>query len=85
MNVDGILVAALAETMARALVQSCKAGIGENFAASVLHQHQMLRCDCWRCCKGYFHSGLCPADQRPIAKLFNEMVKSRYSIHAPDL
>jgi ABC-type branched-subunit amino acid transport system substrate-binding protein len=30
MNVDGIMVAALAETMARALMQSYEAGIGED-------------------------------------------------------
>ena len=30
LNVDGIMVAALAETMARALVQSYEAGIGED-------------------------------------------------------
>jgi ABC-type branched-subunit amino acid transport system substrate-binding protein len=32
----------------------------------------------------FFAAAYAAADQRPIAKLFNEMVKSRYGIHAPD-
>ena len=58
-NVNGVMIAALAETMARALVQSYEAGIF--FAAA------------------YSHS-----DKRPIARMFNEMTRTRYGIHAPD-
>ncbi len=32
----------------------------------------------------FFAAAYAAADTRPIARLFNEMVRSRYGIHAPD-
>jgi branched-chain amino acid transport system substrate-binding protein len=87
MNVDGILVAALAETMARALVQSYEAGIGEDVRriGSSSASNAPVPKIAGDAAKGvFFTAAYAAADQRPIAKLFNEMVKSRYGIHAPD-
>ena len=32
----------------------------------------------------FFTAAYAAADKRPIARLFNEMVRKRYNIHAPD-
>ena len=87
MNVDGVLVAALAETMARALVQSYEAGIGEEVRriGSSSASNAPVPKIAGDAAKGvFFSAAYAAADQRPIAKLFNEMVKTRYGIHAPD-
>ena len=83
MNVDGILVAALAETMARALVQSYEAGIGEDVRriGSSSASNAPVPKIAGDAVKGvFFAAAYAAADQRPIAKLFNEMVKQRYDI-----
>jgi len=87
MNVDGIMVAALAETMARALVQSYEAGIGEGVRriGSSSASNAPVPKIAGDAVKGvFFSAAYAAADTRPIAKLFNEMVKTRYGIHAPD-
>jgi branched-chain amino acid transport system substrate-binding protein len=87
MNVDGIMVAALAETMARALMQSYEAGIGEDvrrIGSSSASNAPVPRI-AGDAVKGvFFTAAYAAADQRPIAKLFNAMVKDKYGIHAPD-
>ena len=87
MNVDGIMVAALAETMARALMQSYEAGIGEDvrrIGSSSASNAPVPRI-AGDAVKGvFFTAAYAAADQRPIAKLFNAMVKDKYDIHAPD-
>jgi len=87
MNVDGILVAALAETMARALVQSYEAGIGEDVRriGSSSASNAPVPKIAGDAAKGvFFTAAYAAADNRPIAKLFNEMTRQRYGIHAPD-
>ena len=87
MNVDGILVAALAETMARALVQSYEAGIGEGVRriGSSSASNAPVPKIAGDAAKGvFFTAAYAAADNRPIAKLFNEMTRQRYGIHAPD-
>ena len=87
MNVDGIMVAALAETMARALMQSYEAGIGEDvrrIGSSSASNAPVPRI-AGDAVKGvFFTAAYAAADQRPIAKLFTAMVKDKYDIHAPD-
>jgi len=87
MDVDGILVAALAETMARALVQSYEAGIGEEVRriGSSSASNAPVPKIAGDAAKGvFFTAAYAAADNRPIAKLFNEMTRQRYGIHAPD-
>ncbi|MBL6623046.1 MAG: ABC transporter substrate-binding protein [Alphaproteobacteria bacterium] len=87
LNVDGIMVAALAETMARALVQSYEAGIGADVRriGSSSASNAPVPKIAGDAVKGvFFSAAYSAADQRPIAKLFNEMVRARYGIHAPD-
>ena len=87
MEVDGILVAALAETMARALVQSYEAGIGEDVRriGSSSASNAPVPKIAGDAAKGvFFTAAYAAADNRPIAKLFNEMTRQRYGIHAPD-
>jgi branched-chain amino acid transport system substrate-binding protein len=86
-NVDGIMVAALAETMARALVQSYEAGIGEDVRriGSSSASNAPVPKIAGDAVKGvFFTAAYSAADQRPIARLFNDMTRSRYGIHAPD-
>ena len=87
MDVYGILVAALAETMARALVQSYEAGIGEDVRriGSSSASNAPVPKIAGDAAKGvFFTAAYAAADNRPIAKLFNEMTRQRYGIHAPD-
>lgn len=87
LKVDGIMIAALAETMARALVQSYEAGINEsvNRIGSSSASNAPVPRIAGDAAKGvFFSAAYASADKRPIAKLFNEMVKTRYGIHAPD-
>ncbi len=87
LNVDGIMVAALAETMARALVQSYEAGIGEDVRriGSSSASNAPVPKIAGDAVKGvFFTAAYAAADQRPIAKLFNAMTRARYNIHAPD-
>ena len=87
MDVDGIPVAALAETMARALVQSYEAGIGEDVRriGSSSASNAPVPKIAGDAAKGvFFTAAYAAADNRPIAKLFNEMTRQRYGIHAPD-
>jgi branched-chain amino acid transport system substrate-binding protein len=87
MNVDGIMVAALAETMARALTQSYEAGIGEGVRriGSSSASNAPVPKIAGDAVKGvFFTAAYSAADTRPIAKLFNDMVRTRYGVHAPD-
>ena len=86
-GVDGIMVAALAETMSRALIQSYEAGIGTNVRriGSSSASNAPVPKISGDAVKGVFYAAAYSnADTRPIAKLFNQMVKDRYGIHAPD-
>jgi ABC-type branched-subunit amino acid transport system substrate-binding protein len=86
-NVDGIMVAALAETMSRALIQSYEAGIGPDVRriGSSSASNAPVPKISGDAVKGVFYAAAYSnADTRPIAKLFNQMVRERYGIHAPD-
>ena len=86
-GVDGIMVAALAETMSRALIQSYEAGIGTDVRriGSSSASNAPVPKISGDAVKGVFYAAAYSnADTRPIAKLFNQMVKDRYVIHAPD-
>ena len=86
-GVDGIMVAALAETMSRALIQSYEAGIGSDVRriGSSSASNAPVPKISGDAVKGVFYAAAYSnADTRPIAKLFNQMVKNRYGIHAPD-
>ena len=85
-GVDGIMVAALAETMARALVQSYEAGIGPDVRriGSSSASNAPVPKIAGDAVKGVFYAAAySDADTRPVARLFNEMVRKRYGIHAP--
>ena len=86
-KVDGIMIAALAETMARALKQSYEAGIGSEVKriGSSSASNAPVPKIAGDAAKGvFFTAAYAAADKRPIARLFNEMVRERYGIHAPD-
>jgi len=86
-GVDGIMVAALAETMSRALIQSYEAGIGTDVRriGSSSASNAPVPKISGDAVKGVFYAAAYSnADTRPIAKLFNQMVKDRYGIHSPD-
>ena len=86
-GVDGIMVAALAETMSRALIQSYEAGIGSDVRriGSSSASNAPVPKISGDAVKGVFYAAAYSnADTRPIAKLFNQMVKDRYGNHAPD-
>ena len=86
-GVDGIMVAALAETMSRALIQSYEAGIGTDVRriGSSSASNAPVPKISGDAVKGVFYAAAYSnADTRPLAKLFNQMVKDRYGIHAPD-
>ncbi len=86
-GVDGIMVAALAETMSRALIQSYEAGIGTDVRriGSSSASNAPVPKISGDAVKGVFYAAAYSnADTRPIAKLFNQMVKDRYGIQAPD-
>jgi ABC-type branched-subunit amino acid transport system substrate-binding protein len=86
-GVDGIVIAALAETMARALIQSYEAGIPEKVRriGSSSASNAPVPSIAGDAAKGVFYAAAyAAADKRPIARLFNEMVRNRYGIHAPD-
>lgn len=86
-NVDGIMVAALAETMARALIQSYEAGIPASVRriGSSSASNSPVPSIAGDAAKGvFFAAAYAAADKRPIARLFNEMVRTRYNINAPD-
>lgn len=86
-NVDGIMIAALAETMARALIQSYEAGIPASVRriGSSSASNSPVPAIAGDAAKGvFFAAAYAAADKRPIARLFNEMVRKRYNINAPD-
>ncbi len=86
-NVDGIMIAALAETMARALIQSYEAGMDESvrrIGSSSASNAPVPKIAGDAVKNVFFAAAYAAADKRPIARLFNEMVKERYGIHAPD-
>ena len=86
-NVDGIMIAALAETMARALIQSYEAGIDKSvrrIGASSASNAPVPKIAGDAVKNVFFAAAYAAADKRPIARLFNEMVRKRYGIHAPD-
>jgi len=86
-GVDGIMIAALAETMARALIQSYEAGIPASVrrVGSSSASNSPVPAIAGEAAKGvFFAAAYAAADTRPVARLFNEMVKKRYGIHAPD-
>lgn len=86
-GVDGIVVAALAETMARALIQSYEAGIPASVRriGSSSASNSPVPNIAGDAAKGvFFAAAYAAADTRPVARLFNEMVKKRYGINSPD-
>lgn len=87
LGVDGVMIAALAETMARALTQSYEAGIGPDVRriGSSSASNAPVPKIAGDAVKGVFYAAAyAAADTRPIAQLFNRMVKEKYGIHAPD-
>jgi branched-chain amino acid transport system substrate-binding protein len=87
LGVDGIMIAALAETMSRALIQSYEAGIGTDVRriGSSSASNAPVPKIAGDAAKGVFYAAAyAAADRRPIAQLFNRMVKEKYGIHAPD-
>ena len=73
--------------MARALVQSYEAGIGEDVRriGSSSASNAPVPKIAGDAVKGvFFTAAYAASDQRPIAKLFNAMTRARYNIHAPD-
>lgn len=87
LNVDGIMIAALAETMARALLQSYEAGIPASVRriGSSSASNAPVPKIAGDAVKGvFFVAAYAASDTRPIAKLFNSMVREKYGIHAPD-
>lgn len=87
LGVDGIMVAALAETMSRALLQSYEAGMGPDVRriGSSSASNAPVPKIAGDAVKGVFYAAAyAAADKRPIAQLFNRMVRERYGIHAPD-
>jgi len=86
-GVDGIMIAALAETMARALIQSYEAGIPASVRriGSSSASNSPVPNIAGDAAKGvFFAAAYAAADTRPVARLFNEMVRQRYGIPAPD-
>ena len=85
-GVDGIMVAALAETMAEPWSSLMRQASDLMFDASVHLQPQRARTEiAGDAVKGVFYAAAySDADTRPVARLFNEMVRKRYGIHAPD-
>tara|TARA_B100000700_G_scaffold251110_1_gene282034 strand:- start:105 stop:1097 length:993 start_codon:yes stop_codon:yes gene_type:complete len=86
-NVNGVMIAALAETMARALVQSYEAGIGPEVRriGSSSASNSPVPAIAGDAAKGvFFAAAYSHSDKRPIARMFNEMTRTRYGIHAPD-
>jgi len=86
-NVNGIMIAALAETMARALIQSYEAGMDESvrrIGSSSASNAPVPKIAGDAAKNVFFAAAYAAADKRPIARLFNEMVRERYGIHAPD-
>ena len=86
-NVNGVMIAALAETMARALVQSYEAGIGPEVRriGSSSASNSPVPAIAGDAAKGvFFAAAYSHSDKRPIARMFNEMTRTRYGIHDPD-
>ena len=86
-KVDGIMVAALAETMSRALVQSYEAGIGpkvRRIGSSSASNAPVPKIAGDAVIGVFYAAAYAAADTRPIAIMFNNMVRQRYGIHAPD-
>ena len=87
LGVDGIMIAALAETMARALTQSYEAGIGTDvrrIGSSSASNAPVPKIAGDAVIGVFYAAAYAAADTRPIAQLFNRMVKEKYDIHAPD-
>ena len=87
LNPDGIMVAALAETMSRALIQSYEAGIPKTvrrIGSSSASNAPVPKIAGDAVVGVFYAAAYSAADTRPIAKLFNAMVRERYDIHAPD-
>ena len=73
--------------MARALVQSYEAGIPASVqrVANSVASNAPVPAMAGDAIKGVFYTAAYSAsDKRPIAQLFNRMVKEKYGIHAPD-
>ncbi|MDH3713999.1 MAG: ABC transporter substrate-binding protein [Gammaproteobacteria bacterium] len=86
-NVDGIMIAALAETMSRALLQSYEAGIGKSvrrIGSSSASNAPVPKIAGDAVLGVFYTAAYAAADKRPIAQLFNQMVRDKYGIHAPD-
>jgi branched-chain amino acid transport system substrate-binding protein len=84
---NGLMVAALAETMSRALLQSYEAGMGPEVrrVGSSSASNAPVPRIAGDAVKGVFYAAAySSADTRPIAQLFNRMVREKYNIHAPD-
>jgi branched-chain amino acid transport system substrate-binding protein len=84
---SGIMVAALAETMSRALLQSYEAGMGPEVRriGSSSASNAPVPKIAGDAVNGVFYTAAyASADTRPIAQLFNRMVREKYGIHAPD-
>lgn len=87
LNPDGLFIAALQEPMARALVQSYEVGIPDSVkrVANSVASNAPVPKLAGDAIKGVFYTAAySDSDTRPIAKLFNSMVKNRYGIKKVD-
>lgn len=84
---DAIFIAALQEPMARALVQSYEVGLPASVKrlANSVASNAPVPAMAGDAIKGVFYTAAySDSDERPIAKLFNSMVKQRYGISKVD-
>ena len=84
---DAIFIAALQEPMARALVQSYEVGLPASVKrlANSVASNAPVPAMAGDAIKGVFYTAAySDSDDRPIAKLFNSMVKQRYGISKVD-
>lgn len=84
---DAIYFGGLQDPIARFLVQSYEVGIPASVvrAASSAASNAPVPAMAGEAAKGVFYTAAYSAsDTRPIAQLFNRMVKEKYDVHAPD-
>ena len=87
MNPSGIYIAALQEPMARALVQSYEVGLPDSVRriANSVASNAPVPGMAGDAIKGvFFTAAYSDSDDRPIAKLFNELVRAKYGVQKID-
>ncbi len=87
LNPSGIFIAALQEPMARALVQSYEVGLPDSVRriANSVASNAPVPGMAGDAIKGvFFTAAYSDSDDRPIAKLFNELVRAKYGVQKID-